>query len=192
MTRGDVLAKTQRRRVFFDRIDGFLDRINRIDRIMLLIFLPQRRKEKTRRAQRRGSVVTSLRPLRNPLRPLRLKNGLTGAAGWCMKEVSRVFKLCAVLFLSPERAKGSSVGQRPTKRASNNISPVRAWAIKAYALTGLEILFGPIRRALPYAIACRAFSPFVRELNDNTNKNTIRELEKEYAFFMNKGVGQND
>ena len=108
------------------------------------------------------------------------------------QDFPRVFKLCAALFLSPERAKGSSVGQRPTKRASKNISPVRAWAIKACALTGLEILFDPIRRALPYAIACRAFSPFVRELNDNTNKNTIRELEKEYAFFMSKGGEQND
>jgi len=44
---------------------------------------------------------------------------------------------------SPERATGISVGRSPTKQAPLNFSPVRAWAMKAYALTGLGFLLNP-------------------------------------------------
>jgi len=62
--------------------------------------------------------------------------------------------------LRAESPTGNSVGQRPTFGAKRILSPVRATAIKACALTGLGNSFESIRRALPYATACRAFSPF--------------------------------
>jgi len=65
---------------FFDRINASLFSFGKMvfatlqrNRIMLLIFYRKERKEKPQRAQRQGSIITSLRPLRNPLRPLRLK-----------------------------------------------------------------------------------------------------------------------
>ena len=57
-----ALAKTQRRRVFLDRIDSFLDRINRIDRIMLLIFFTaktQRKNAKDAKAWFSNNLVAS-------------------------------------------------------------------------------------------------------------------------------------
>ena len=95
-------------------------------------------------------------PISNKEHPMSKWNALRGN-GLFFDRINRI-GLAGDLLTSPERAAFTSVGQRPTKRVKKQLSPVRATSFD-YALTGLGILFDPIRRALPYASECRAFSP---------------------------------
>ena len=107
--------------------------------------------------------------------------GYAAFGGVSQPETGSDSALTCYCHTKPQGGVSNSVGQRPTSRVSKNTSPVRAWAVKACALTGLEFLFDPIRRALPYAVASAPLG--LKKQNPVNPANPVNPVKKREAML---------